>query len=84
MYLLECMVYTDKVHMIATTVDELHQFAAKIGLHRCYYRNPRKKKHPHYDLLTEKYRERAIKEGAVLVIDREIVRLCRSFYGERG
>jgi hypothetical protein len=77
------MVYTDKIHMIATTVDELHRFADKIGLHKCYYRNPRKKKHPHYDLITEKIRKKAIKEGAVLVTDREIVMLCRYFYGER-
>jgi hypothetical protein len=69
--------------MIATTVDELHSFANKIGLHKCYYRNPIKKKHPHYDLMTEKIRNKAINEGAVLVTDREIVKLCRYFYGER-
>jgi len=77
------MVYTDRIHMIATTVDELHSFANKIGLHKCYYRNPIKKKHPHYDLMTEKIRNKAINEGAVLVTDREIVKLCRYFYGER-
>jgi hypothetical protein len=69
--------------MIASTIEELHEFAAKIGLHRCYYRNPRKKRHPHYDLMNEKIREKAIEHGAILVIDREIVKLCRTFYGNR-
>lgn len=69
--------------MIATTVDELHKFAESIGLHRCYYSNPIKKKHPHYDLMTEKIRDKAIKEGALFLTDREIVKLCRYFYGER-
>jgi hypothetical protein len=70
--------------MIATTVDELHEFAAKIGMHRCYYRNPRKKRHPHYDILSDKYRERVFAAGAIFVTDREIVTYCRKFYGERN
>jgi len=78
------MIYTDGVHMIGSTVDELHQFAEKIGLHRCYYRNPRKKKHPHYDLMNEKIRKKAIDNGAIFVNDKMIVKLCREFYGERG
>lgn len=78
------MIYTDGVHMIGSTIDELHQFADKIGLHRCYYRNPRKKKHPHYDLMNEKIRKKAIDNGAVFVTDRTIVKFCREFYGERG
>jgi hypothetical protein len=77
------MVYTDRVHMIASSIEELHEFAAKIGLHKCYYRNPRKKRHPHYDLMNEKIREKAIEHGAIVVTDREIVKLCRKFYGER-
>ena len=69
--------------MIAISIDELHQFAATIQLNKCYYRNPRNKKHPHYDLMNDKIRDKALKEGAVLVTDREIVKLCRFFYGER-
>jgi len=77
------MVYTDRVHMIATTIEELHEFAGSIGLKRCYYRNPRKKRHPHYDLMNERIRTAAIEHGAKLVTDRTIVTLCRKFYGER-
>lgn len=82
------MVYTDGIHMIANTIDELHQFAKRIGLHDCYFENPRKKRHPHYDLYLkgirrQECRERALAEGAILVTDREIVRLCKKFYGER-
>ncbi len=77
------MVYTDRIHMIATTVEELHKFAELIGLKRHYFENPLKKRHPHYDLMNDQIREKAIKEGAVVVTDREIVKLCRLFYGER-
>jgi hypothetical protein len=77
------MVYTDRVHLIATTIEELHEFAGMIGLHRCYYRNPRKKRHPHYDLMNERIIEIAIEHGAKVVSDREIVRYCREFYGDR-
>lgn len=77
------MIYSDGVHMIASSIEELHEFAASINLHKSYYRNPRKKKHPHYDLMSERVRKAAFENGAILVTDREIVRLCRKFYGER-
>jgi hypothetical protein len=69
--------------MIASTIEELHEFAKKIGLHKCYYRNPRKKRHPHYDLMSERIRDKAVENGAVVVTDRTIVKLCREFYGAR-
>lgn len=77
------MVFSDGIHLIATTIDELHEFANKIELNKCYYRNPRKKKHPHYDLMNDAIRRKAFKNGAILVNAREIVKLCRKFYGER-
>lgn len=69
--------------MIASTIEELHEFARKIGLHKCYYRNPRKKRHPHYDLMNERIRDKAIENGAEFVDTKTIVKLCRQFYGER-
>lgn len=69
--------------MIASTIEELHEFADKIGLKKCYYRNPRKKRHPHYDIMSERVRQRVFENGAQLVTDRTIVKLCREFYGER-
>lgn len=77
------MIYTDGIHMIASSIKELHEFAETIGLHRCFFENPRKKRHPHYDLMNQKIREKAIENGAIVVTDREIVKLCRKFYGER-
>jgi hypothetical protein len=46
--------------------------------------NPRKKKHPHYDLMNEKIRKKVIDNGAIFVSDKMIVKFCREFYGERG
>lgn len=77
------MVYSDGIHMIASTIEELHEFANKIGLHKCYYRNPRKKRHPHYDIMSEKVRLKVFENGAQSVTDRTIVKLCKKFYGER-
>ena len=77
------MIYTDGIHMIGSTVEELHTFAGKIGLNKCYYRNPRKKRHPHYDLMNDRIRKIAIENGAILVNDKTIVVKCREFYGER-
>lgn len=83
MYLFIDMVYTDGVHLIANSVEELHEFAQKIALKKCYFRNPRKKRHPHYDLMNEKIRKKALDGGAIYTTDRDIVKLCRKFYGER-
>lgn len=49
-------------HMIADDLTELHAFAARLGLLRCWFQNhPR---HPHYDLRPSK-RALAVKLGAV-------------------
>lgn len=77
------MIYCDGIHLIASSIEELHQFAKKIGLKECYYRNPRKKRHPHYDIMSEKVRKKVFENGAQLITDKEIVKLCRKFYGER-
>lgn len=54
------MIYTDNIHLIADSIEELHGFAVKIGLKRCWFHNPRRKStgssknHPHYDLVNKK------------------------------
>lgn len=50
-------------HMIADTVEELHEMADKIGLKREWFQD---KKDPHYDL-TKSRREEAIKNGAIVL-----------------
>lgn len=42
------MVYTDKIHLVADTLEELHIFAANIGLKKEWFQHH--KKHPHYDI----------------------------------
>ena len=75
------MVYTDNIHLVATTLNELHSFAELIELNRCYFHN-RKKKQPHYDLWigqgNANKRHRAIDAGAILVSSREIVIMFQS------
>lgn len=57
-------------HMTADTLDELHSFAAGIGVNRCWYH--RGTRHPHYDVNDEQ-RARAITAGALAVDTRVIV-----------
>jgi hypothetical protein len=54
-------------------LDELHTFAASIGLPRIAFHEGAR--HPHYDLRPA-YRARAIEQGAVEVTSKELVRRC--------
>jgi hypothetical protein len=65
------MVFTDNTHLVATTLDELHEFAQKIGLKRSWFQA--KKDHPHYDLMGSK-KDLAIKKGAELIHPFELVK----------
>lgn len=58
-------------HLLADDVDELHRFAALLGLHRISYQGPPKSGNPHYDL-TAFERSRAIVYGA-LPSDRTLI-----------
>lgn len=49
-------------HLVADTVEELHEFAARLGLRPEWFQ--RKTLYPHYDV-TSSVRERAIVLGAV-------------------
>ncbi len=51
-------------HLLADDIDELHRFAAVLGLHRISYQGPPKTPNPHYDL-TSFERRRAIAWGAI-------------------
>lgn len=54
-------------------ISELHIFAKKIGLKRCWFQAH--KSHPHYDL-TENMLHKAIEHGATLVRPKELLRRC--------
>jgi hypothetical protein len=66
--------YQRACHLIADTLDELHSFAAKIGLKHSWFQNHDV---PHYDL-TESKRVLAIKGGAIALETKEFVRKMRS------
>lgn len=48
-------------HLVADSLDELHEFAAQLGLQRRWFQN--RSLYPHYDV-TLSVRARAIKLGA--------------------
>lgn len=48
-------------HLVADSLDELHSFAAKLGLRRSWFQS--KTRYPHYDVTTS-VRTRAIALGA--------------------
>jgi hypothetical protein len=56
-------------HMMADTLDELHEMADKIGVNRKWFQD---RKDKHYDVCQSK-KQRALELGAVLVSDRELI-----------
>ena len=63
-------------HMLADDVEELHRFAASIGVHSLLYQGPPKPSAPHYDL-TGMERARALRLGAIACSREEIVAVFR-------
>ena len=57
-------------HLTADSIDELHAFAARIGLRRSWAQLPPKHRVPHYDLVASK-REAALAAGAAFVPAKE-------------
>lgn len=70
----ECIEWRGKVwcHMVADTPDELHAFAARIGLRRAWFQS--QSVYPHYDV-TLSIRSKALQLGAVLA-DRPTLLAC--------
>ena len=63
-------------HLLADDTDELHRFAASLGIHQTSYQGPPKTSIPHYDL-TGYERRRAIASGAIACSRDEIVVVVR-------
>jgi hypothetical protein len=73
-------------HLLADDTDDLHRFAAALGIHRTSYQGPPRTSVPHYDL-TSYERRRAIARGAIACSRDEIVavvRRTRSWCAARG
>ncbi len=65
-------------HLQADSVDELHAFAARLGLARAWFQSrPGRPWNDHYDL-TRRGKEQAVALGAVPVTWREAVRRNRA------
>ena len=63
-------------HLMADDTDQLHRFAARLGVYRSSYQGPPKTSAPHYDL-TAFERRRAIALGARPCSRQEIVAVLR-------
>jgi hypothetical protein len=70
-------------HLLADDLDELHRFAARLGIARSSYQGPPRTKSPHYDI-TAFERARAIRLGAVTCSRQEIVVVLRRLRDEEA
>jgi hypothetical protein len=63
-------------HLLADDIDQLHRFAALLGIRRSSFQGPPKSATPHYDL-TGFERSRALALGAIACDRQQIVMLKR-------
>lgn len=63
-------------HLAADTLDELHSFAARLGMRRSWFQ-PGRGRHPHYDLVKSR-RDRAVALGAIEVSGRDMILMWRA------
>jgi hypothetical protein len=64
-------------HLIADSDEELHRFAARLGMKEAWFQtDPRRPHRSHYDV-TEALRRQAISLGAVAITWRDIGRMMR-------
>ena len=72
------MILTDGIHLMVSAdcpIDDLHAFAAKIGLKRASFQDH--PEHPHYDLTTRHAYIRARRAGAISTRTRTMLDRCR-------
>lgn len=62
-------------HLVADSLEELHKFAADIGIHPGAFHY--QARHPHYDISTYQ-RERAIQRGAQRISPRYAIRVVKA------
>lgn len=66
-------------HLVADTIENLHEFAGMMGLKKHWFQNKRGKNQPHYDIKGEMI-EKARQLGAKQVSRRELVIFLRENY----
>lgn len=59
-------------HLVADTIQELHEMVDKIGVQRKWFQNKKEHGLPHYDICKAK-KLLAIKNGAIEMSDRELI-----------
>lgn len=67
-------------HMMADTIEELHQMADKIGVDRKHFQPTST---PHYDICQTK-RMLAVNNGAIVIDRRKTVELIQKYRAERN
>ena len=75
----QAVILTDGTHLVSTdSLQELHEFARKIGLKRHWFQRGKSGRHPHFDLWGGML-EKARRAGAERVTSKELVQ--RAFRG---
>ena len=72
--------YGSSCHLVADTLEELHEFAAKIGMKRQWFQDD--KRLPHYDL-TAKRRSSALRYGAIEITFRQLAARMNPKWAEK-
>jgi hypothetical protein len=67
------MIITDGVHVVSRDLEELHRFAAEVGMKRCHFQGNRKHRHPHYDVPKFIGWRVLVANGAKLVTSKELL-----------
>ena len=65
-------------HLLADTEEELHAFAAKIGMKRAWFQDGETHSMPHYDLVANR-RKMAVKLGAIEIGRKELIEKLRAY-----
>jgi len=68
--------YTRACHLVADSVEELKEFATRLGLHPSWFQN--KPELPHFDLTT-RMRQKAVRMGAVELNRKKFLKLTRKY-----
>lgn len=65
-------------HLLADTEEELHAFAASLGMKRAWFQDGESHSVPHYDLVASR-RKLAVKLGAIEINRRQLVEKVRAY-----
>ena len=69
------MIFTDGIHLVSdNSLDELHEFAQKIGLKRKWFQD---KRLPHYDITSKRIFKISLDNGAKITTSRDIVKIIK-------